>query len=686
MVSHSLNQFRRTVMAALCLVTLCFIELMFAPSAFADDAQSDSETQEQSQKPLTILVMDPLALPLSCGCIEGFGQRRYEFLENYLEQRLKRPVNVVFEESLNLAYRRIGRNIDLIVGKNSVVKFDAANTKSKIRPLMQLTGIEGKTTLRGAIFVATNSKFMKLDDLSDRKIAIGPVEDEDVHAAVKKLVLPYVLSDDMTLKSYSSIESVAYAIADQEVDAAALPEYLPALLEGCGKIAKGSLRKIATTEEVPFIRLFATSHLSSEDETLVSAALLNWSIKTPIQEALETKRGFVAIPGWTDWRGPNRAGLSSHVPRSLGKELQVLWRSKVTGPALAGISATESYVVLTDKDADFKNDIFRCLDAKTGQLIWKLEYPSDKFIDFTNTPRAAPVMVGDLVYLQGAWGELHCVDLKTGEIVWKRHLLNDFGAEPVTWGCSLPPLLVDGKLIVTPGAVDASVVALDPATGETIWATPGHAAAYAPMLVGTFGGVRQIVGYDVAGLAGWDIKTGKRLWEIIPPGQVDFHVGTPVNMHGKLLVATENNATRVYEFNDQGKPKQEPILFNDECAPDTCTPVLSEGRIFCNAFGELFCIDQKTLETVWSVQDDRFFDHTNLIYGNQRVLAWTTTGDLLLLDATADEFRVVSARRPFTGKDIESMSHPAIVGDRLYLRSASEIICIQLPKVSRNSE
>jgi hypothetical protein len=54
------------------------------------------------------------------------------------------------------------------------------------------------------------------------------------------------------------------------------------------------------------------------------------------------------------------------------------------------------------------------------------------------------------------------------------------------------------------------------------------------------------------------------------------------------------------------------------------------------------------------------------------------SGDLLLLDATADKYKVLSHLRPFEGKDIDSMAHPAFVGSRVYLRSKSELICLHL--------
>ena len=56
------------------------------------------------------------------------------------------------------------------------------------------------------------------------------------------------------------------------------------------------------------------------------------------------------------------------------------------------------------------------------------------------------------------------------------------------WGFCGSPLLVDNKLILNPGGPAASVVALDPTSGKTIWQTPGRPASYGSLIAGKLGG------------------------------------------------------------------------------------------------------------------------------------------------------------------------------------------------------
>jgi outer membrane protein assembly factor BamB len=242
--------------------------------------------------------------------------------------------------------------------------------------------------------------------------------------------------------------------------------------------------------------------------------------------------------------------------------------------------------------------------------------------------------------------------------------------------CSTP-LLADDLLIVNPGAPHASLVALCRYTGETIWQTPGEGPAYGSSILGTFGGVRQIVGHDATSLAGWDPDTGRRLWTLQPPRKGDFNVPTPVNIDGRLLVATENNGARLYSFDDRGRILPTPVAQNPRFAPDTSTPVVIGGLVFGCSRG-LVCLDLGAdLQTRYRAEANGLFnDHVTLIAGNGHVLAITSAGELVLLKATRDAFTPVARLRLF--EDTEVWSHPALLGDRLYVRTMKDICCIQL--------
>jgi len=350
----------------------------------------------------------------------------------------------------------------------------------------------------------------------------------------------------------------------------------------------------------------------------------------------------------------------------------------MTASAHAGVAATSQYVVVGDRGIDDSTDLFRCFDTASGAPLWMVEYPATGDLDYGNSPRATPLIWGKTVYLFGAFGDLRAVDLATGLVLWLTNLRHDFGVtRPLVWGTCSSPLVVDGRLIVNPGAADASIAALDPNTGEVLWQTPGAAAGYGSLIEATLGGVQQIVGHDRVSLGGWDLKTGQRRWQLVPPNRNDFNVPTPIAVDGKLLVVTENNGARLYAFDGRGRINPRPVAVNEDLAPDTSTPVVVGRRVF-GCWGELFCLDlDNGLKAHWTARDDAFSDYVAIIAGPDRVLLVTLAGQALLISATGDKYQEISRMTVFADGS-ESYSHPAIVGRRMVVRGSDTLWCLDL--------
>jgi outer membrane protein assembly factor BamB len=335
-------------------------------------------------------------------------------------------------------------------------------------------------------------------------------------------------------------------------------------------------------------------------------------------------------------------------------------------------------VLVADRTATDSGDLFRCLDAASGDELWQLSYPTTGTTkDYGNIPRATPLVLGDKVITLGCLGDLKCVDLAGGKVRWSKHLVRDFSARVPVWGYCSSPLAVDGKLIVNPGAKLASIAALDCETGKEIWRCPGLPSAYASFIVGTFGGVRQVVGYDEKSLGGWDVANGKRLWTLVPPVTGDFNVPSPIDAGGRLIVASENNGARIYDFTAGGRILSRPSGNNGDLVPDSSTPVLVGGKLF-GCSGSLYSLDvAKGLAVHWNGEDDALAGYASVIASPDRVLVATKHGELILVDAAADKFSIIARLRVFPA-DSEVISHPAIVGTRIYLRDMTKIVCIDL--------
>ena len=125
----------------------------------------------------------------------------------------------------------------------------------------------------------------------------------------------------------------------------------------------------------------------------------------------------------------------------------------------------------------------------------------------------------------------------------------------------------------------------------------------------------------------------------------------------------------------------EPVATNRELAPDSHTPVAIAGRLF-GVWGGLRCLNAATLKPLWTADDDAFNNYATAIAGatsagENRVLVVSKLGELLLIDAAADSYRLLSRQTIFED-DSGVLSHPALVGRKLYLRGSDEIVCLDL--------
>ena len=354
----------------------------------------------------------------------------------------------------------------------------------------------------------------------------------------------------------------------------------------------------------------------------------------------------------------------------------MLWEVPLGKAGLGGIAATEEYIFFGDRDLDDFQDVYRCLNATTGEQIWEVPQLAIGALDYGNSPRATPVIHGKHVIFFGAFGDLCCVEIASGEVIWHINLRSLFNPEEeLPWGYCGSPLLVDNKLIVNPGANAASLAAIDPLNGSVLWTSPGLNASYGSFIVDVFGTQRQIVGHDAKSIGGWDIATGRRLWTISPPDSGEFNVPTPISVNGRLLISTEQNGTRLYDFNEAGVASPEPVARNKQLTPDMSSAVVVGNLVFCvNKF--LYCLDlQDGLKERWRIRDKALSEYGSIIASKDRLLV-IGDGELLLLNTSGD--KTILARQPVFESGDRLYSFPALVGTKLFIRGESKLRCIDL--------
>jgi outer membrane protein assembly factor BamB len=638
--------------------------------------------------------MDPLSKELACACVKDYGQRDYRKLAARLGAATRDRVSIEFSDDLAESMTGVapGREV-IIIGDRSLVAHGATVAKLKCHPLCDLTGTDGQTTLSASFIVRSDDPARELKDISGRSVFFGLSQVDDKHAASLAALRAAGVELPAKLQNRASYTEAALDMIDSALSpppVAVIPSYALPLLEGCGSVKPGSLRVIGKSQPTPFITAFLADSFPAEKQEKILKTLLSLKTDAKLLKSMESRDGFVpcttqppgkphasAGPCWADWRGPRRDGHVPQLPKRLPSTAKYIWKKAAMIGCLAGISVSDARLILAERDFGEEHDVYRCLNVENGELFWRIQFEARGKLDYGQSPRATPVIHDGKAYLLGAFGGLHCVNVTNGSVIWQRQLPRDFKVQLPTWGMCSTPLALDNVLVVNPGATNASLAALDCLTGNTRWTTPGLPAAYSAFICAEFGRHREIVGYDQHSLGGWDLNTGKRLWQLVPVTDGDFNVPTPIVVDGGVLVSTENNGTRFYRFDEAGRIIPKPAAQFAELSPNTVTPVVTCGRVF-GAQPGLSCLDLKNgLKQVWHHEDEAFGDHLTLFADEERVLVVTLGGELILLDGKADHCEIISRLRLFDD-DVEVYSHPALVGTRLYARGGPTVMCVDI--------
>ena len=188
---------------------------------------------------------------------------------------------------------------------------------------------------------------------------------------------------------------------------------------------------------------------------------------------------------WPQWQGQDR--------NSISKERGLLQEWPKDGPPLAWkidkLGGGDSAPAIADGRIFFMSnrgddEVVVALSEKDGKELWVRrlgEAVQQRASQSKEGPACTPTVDGERLYVEGMAGNVVCLSVKDGKIVWQRSLTEDFGGNVPMWSYRESPLVDGDKVIVTPGGEDATVVALNKLTGETIWkAKMGDAAVSVP--------------------------------------------------------------------------------------------------------------------------------------------------------------------------------------------------------------
>ena len=176
---------------------------------------------------------------------------------------------------------------------------------------------------------------------------------------------------------------------------------------------------------------------------------------------------------WPQWQGPHRNAISTE--RGLLKEWQeggppLAWRIEGLGGGDSAPAVSHGKIFGMSNRGG--KEIVWALAEKDGNEVWVSslgDAVAQRRPQSKEGPGGTPTVDGEHVYVIGMGGRVVCLRQADGKIVWGRSLTEDFGGAVPAWSFRESPLIDGDKLICTPGGPDATLVALDKATGETLW-------------------------------------------------------------------------------------------------------------------------------------------------------------------------------------------------------------------------
>jgi outer membrane protein assembly factor BamB len=397
---------------------------------------------------------------------------------------------------------------------------------------------------------------------------------------------------------------------------------------------------------------------------------------------------------WPQWRGPNRDGTvidKTHVLDKLSAEPKVLWKIDA-GPGQSSPVIAGGRVVFTDAQND--QETAHCVDAATGKMLWSVPVgPRVVFSpDYGGGPRCTPLIDGDRVYAQTGAGEFKCLALADGKVLWKTSFADNYGA---TWfgNKSGDPAAketaarrhghngsaaIDGDRIFVPvGSTEgATLVCFDKKTGKEIWRAGNDNTAYSSVMVGTLAGVRQAVHFTADALMGVDAANGKILWRVPLKTGAKRHACTPVLAGDTVTVASTTIGTLRFGITKSGTEfKAEPIWSALPVKTVIGTPTLVGKHLYTLGAGDrasLVCLDFETGNQLWA--QPGFGDYTSITAVNDKLLALTSAGELVLLKANPAQYEELG-RAQLCAK---TWASPAYADGKIYVKDEGHLTAVAL--------
>ena len=292
-------------------------------------------------------------------------------------------------------------------------------------------------------------------------------------------------------------------------------------------------------------------------------------------------------------------------------------------------------------------------------------------------PRATPTIDGNRLYLFSGVGVVCCFELPDLKPLWKVDTRDVFGGKKTMWEIA-ESILIDGdKAICTPGGPDASIVALNKMTGDTIWTSKGLSdkASYCSADIFTHNGRRLLITETAKLVVALEPDTGKVIWTHPHKTNYDIHAVTPVYKDGTLYyTGGYKSGGGLLKLSEDGSSVTQ--VWEDETLD--CQHhglVLKEGYIYGAGQSRhkgLLCMEMATGKIMWKTRE---VTQSAVVYADGMLYTYegAKSGIVSLVKATPDGFERTGSFTVTEGEK-QHWAHPTIANGKLYIRHGDALI------------
>lgn len=385
---------------------------------------------------------------------------------------------------------------------------------------------------------------------------------------------------------------------------------------------------------------------------------------------------------WPQWRGLQRDNISPETGllRAWPEGGPVLaWSASGLGAGFSSPAVVDYVTYITGMREADSIGVLYAFDAE-GAVLWQSPY-GPEWTGMRPGTRSCPVVAGDSVFLLTGPGRVVCFARADGAMRWTVDIAERFGGTAPVAGFAESLLVVNDTVVCTPGGKDATVVALDVAAGETVWATKGFSeqSAYCSPILVDWGGTQQVITITAYSVVGVDAKSGEVLWK------VPQDVGAKDPNHS-ISPVFENGL--VYATSGHGDGGQLIVLSNDgrnatvrwkdsilNCLHGGVT--MHGGHIYgTDSKGKWVCLDAATGAVRY---EEKGVGRGSLVMTDGLLICYGEKGTVGLAPATPEAYALTSAFKVEVGEG-PHWAHPVLSNGRLYLRHGDVLLAYAVGK------